>query len=93
MAEDILVSNQPGTIFYGGEQFSWPTATLKAAKMDPMIVDVAASIAERYNSDSLLILRHGKLVYEQYWNERVATDFQQTYSGTKSIFSLSLIHI
>ena len=88
MAKDILVSNQPGTIFYGGEQFSWPTATLEAAKMDQMIVDVAASIAERYNSDSLLILRHGKLVYEQYWNERVATDFQQTYSGTKSIFCL-----
>ena len=88
MAEDIQVSMQPGTIFFGGGRFSWPTAELAAVRMDPTIISSAAAIAQRYNSDSLLILRHGKLVYEQYWNGKTRNYFQQTYSGTKSIFSL-----
>ena len=88
MADGIQVFMQPGTVFFGGEQFSWPTATLESAAMDPSIVVAAASIAEEYNSDCLLVIRHGQLVHEQYWNGTTANDFQQTYSGTKSVFSL-----
>ena len=90
MADNISVFMEPGTIFNGGKKFSWPTATPESAAMNPDLIGEAASIAEDYNSGSLLILRDGKLVHEQYWNTKTAEDLQQTYSGTKSIFSLLL---
>ena len=88
MADGLRVFMQPGTIFQGSRQFSWPAATPESAAMDADIIADAATIAADYNSDSLLILRHGELVHEQYWNGKTASDLQQTYSGTKSVFGL-----
>lgn len=84
----MQASMRPGMIFHGGDQFTWPSATPESAAMDAEKITEAAAIAADYNTDSLLILRHGKLVHEQYWNDRLASDLQQTYSGTKSLFSL-----
>ena len=39
------------------------------------------------NSDSLVVVRGGKLAFEQYWNGKTREDVQQTYSATKSPFS------
>ena len=88
MANEIRVSMRPGKIFRPSEDFRWPSTTLESAGMDAALVTRAASIAADYNSDSLLILRGGRLVHEQYWNGKTASNLQQTYSGTKSMFSL-----
>jgi CubicO group peptidase (beta-lactamase class C family) len=88
MADDMQVSMRPGKIFHGGDRFAWPVATPESVTMDAGKIADAVAIAADYNTDSLLILRHGKLVHEQYWNDKLASDLQQTYSGTKSLFSL-----
>jgi len=88
MADDIQVSMRPGTVFHSGDRFTWPSATPVSAAMDSGKIAEAVAIAADHNTDSLLILRHGKLVHEQYWNDTLASDLQQTYSGTKSLFSL-----
>ena len=88
MADDMQVSMRPGKIFRGGDRFAWPVATPESVTMDAGKIADAVAIAADYNTDSLLILQHGKLVHEQYWNDKLASDLQQTYSGTKSLFSL-----
>jgi len=90
MANEVQASMRPGTIFHGRDQYFWPSSTPESVGMDSGILSGAVAIAEKYNSHSLLILRKGKLVYEQYWNDKTASDLQQTYSGTKSVFSLLL---
>ena len=44
-------------------------------------------LAEDNNSDALLILYNGQVVFEQYWNGKGSDDVQQMYSATKSPFS------
>ena len=88
MADDVQSSMRPGKIFHGDDRFAWPDTTPASAGMDAGKIAEAVAIAADHSADSLLILRHGKLVHEQYWNGRSASDLQQTYSGTKSVFSL-----
>ncbi len=88
MANNMQSTMKPGKIFHGGGQFAWPVASAESVGMNAMRIDEAAAIAADHNSDSLLILRHGKLVHEQYWNDKLPSDLQQTFSGTKSVFSL-----
>ncbi len=45
-------------------------------------------MAEDNNSDALLILYNGQVVFEQCWNGKGSDDVQQMYSATKSPFSL-----
>ena len=79
---------RPGKIFRNAGKFVWPSTTPESTGMDTDLLVDAAVIAARHNSDSLLILSGGKLVHEQYWNGKTAADLQQTFSGTKSMFSL-----
>ncbi len=50
-------------------------------------LEIAAAIAKEGNSDSLIVVRGGKLAFERYWNGKARGDVQQTYSATKSPFS------
>lgn len=47
----------------------------------------AAKIAKEGKSDSLVVVRGGKMAFQQYWNGKNASDLQQMYSATKSPFA------
>jgi CubicO group peptidase (beta-lactamase class C family) len=72
----------------------WPTAGWRTAApsqqgMDPQVLDdLDTQLSERYPQvRSFLVVRHGYLVYEQYWHGFDATDGQELHSITKSIIS------
>ncbi|MCY4505747.1 MAG: serine hydrolase, partial [Acidobacteria bacterium] len=72
----------------GPDTAPWPTGDAVEAGFDPEGLEQLAHLAETTHADSLLVIRHGRLVFERYWNDRGPDDVQQTYSGTKSAFSL-----
>jgi CubicO group peptidase (beta-lactamase class C family) len=72
----------------------WPTAGWRTAApnqqgMDPAVLDdLDTQVPERYPQvRSLLVVRHGYLVYEHYWQGLDAADGQEIHSITKSITS------
>ena len=73
---------------------SWPTAGWRTAApaeqgMDPAVVgELDAKVSGSYPQvRSLLIVRHGYLVYERYWHGLDASDGHDSFSVTKSITS------
>ena len=82
-------SRQIGTEPWPGPDTApWPVADAAAAGFDPAGLERLAGLAETTHADSLLVIRHGRLVFERYWNDRGPDDVQQTYSGTKGAFAL-----
>ncbi len=76
-----------------GGNSDWPVSSLEAEQMDPQPVEALTNLirTEKYrNIHSLLILRHGKLVYEQYFNGYSADIPENMYSASKSITSANL---
>jgi CubicO group peptidase (beta-lactamase class C family) len=71
----------------GPDTAPWNTADATASGLDPTKLDQAARLAETTDADSLVVVRHGRIVFEQYWNERGPDDVQQMYSATKSPFA------
>lgn len=67
---------------------TWSTAAPSEVGIDAGRLDLAFEFARDNESDSLLVLRYGKLVQEGYWNGKSARSVQQTLSGTKSVFAL-----
>jgi CubicO group peptidase (beta-lactamase class C family) len=72
----------------------WPTAGWRTAApsqqgMDPQVLDdLDTQVPERYPQvRSLLVVRHGYLVYERYWHGFDAADGQELHSITKSVTS------
>ena len=66
----------------------WPAADADAAGFDPAGLDRLAALAETTHADALVVIRHGRLVFERYWNDRGPDDVQQTYSSTKGAVAL-----
>ena len=66
----------------------WPLGTPPASGFDSIALQAAFEFAQANQSDSLLVLRSGTLVREEYWNGKTTADLQQTFSGTKSVFAL-----
>ena len=82
-------SRQVGTEPWPGPDTSpWPAGDAEEAGFDPAGLERLARLAESTHADSLLVIRHGRLVFERYWNDRGPDDVQQTYSGTKGPFAL-----
>ena len=82
-------SRQIGTEPWPGPDTApWPTGDAVEAGFDPAGLERLARLAETTHADSLLVIHRGRLVFERYWNDRGPDDVQQTYSGTKSAFSL-----
>jgi CubicO group peptidase (beta-lactamase class C family) len=72
----------------------WPTAGWRTAApdqqgMDPAILDnLDTKVPEFYPQvRSVLVVRHGYLVYERYWQGVTASDGHNSYSATKSFVS------
>jgi CubicO group peptidase (beta-lactamase class C family) len=72
----------------------WPTAGWRTAApdqqgMDPQVLDdLDTQVPQHYPQvRSLLVVRHGYLIYEHYWHGFGPADGQQLHSVTKSIIS------
>jgi CubicO group peptidase (beta-lactamase class C family) len=72
----------------------WPTAGWRTAApdqqgMDPAVLDeLDTKVPDRYPQvRSLLVVRHGYLVYERYWHGLDAADGHNSHSVTKSVTS------
>jgi CubicO group peptidase (beta-lactamase class C family) len=67
----------------------WRTAPPKAEGMDPAVLaTIAGNVSSVYPQvRSVLVVRHGYLVYEHYWQGRTAANGDNLYSVTKSVVS------
>lgn len=80
-----------------GQRDYWPTAGWRTsppaeAGMDPKVLAVLdTNVAYHPQLRSLLVVRHGYLVYERYWNGDAGTG-QEVFSVTKS-FTSALVGI
>ena len=72
----------------GPDAAPWLTADAAASGLDPAKLDQAARLAETTHADSLVVVHHGRIVFERHWNDRGPDDVQQMYSATKSPFAL-----
>jgi hypothetical protein len=79
----MQIVQKPGRSRDEKTPYSWPEASAAEQNIILNALAVAADFARSNKADSLLVLRNGKLVFEQYWNGRTSSDLQQTYSGTK----------
>ena len=71
----------------GTDPSPWMTAEATEAGLDLDALEHAAHVASTTHADSLVVARHGRLVFERYWNDRGPDDVQQTFSSTKGAFS------
>jgi CubicO group peptidase (beta-lactamase class C family) len=67
----------------------WRTAPPKAQGMDPAVLAaIAGNVASLHPEvRSVLVVRHGYLVYERYWQGRTAANGDNVQSVTKSVVS------
>lgn len=73
----------------------WPTTTLDQVGIDPVVIaDAVARIhaGEYTDLHSLLIIRNGKLAFEEYFNGFSRSDLHVLFSATKS-YSSTLVGI
>jgi len=63
----------------------WNIGTPESVSMDTAGLEAAIAFAKENNSLSLLILREGKIVVEQYWGEHTADTRKSIASATKSM--------
>jgi Tol biopolymer transport system component/CubicO group peptidase (beta-lactamase class C family) len=68
----------------------WPTGTPADAGLDASLLDAAAdNVALSADVRSLLVVRHGRLVFERYFNGADATEALTIASASKSILSVA----
>ncbi len=86
-AVEAPVLSTPGEIHWPGDD--WPTAQPEARGLDPQrLAALAADAPQRApNLSSLLVIRNGDVVLEQYYGSRSADDTLEIYSVTKSFIS------
>ena len=70
----------------------WRTAPPKAHGMDPDVLAAIQGTVAGLHPEvrSVLVVRHGYLVYEHYWQGVTASDGDNSYSVTKSVISALL---
>ncbi len=82
----LLLIFCPGTATRA-EVFQWPETTPEAVDIDPQMIGQLTAAVERGDYGhlkSLLIVRHGRLVFEKYFNGWRQNDLMPLYSVTKS---------
>ena len=66
---------------------TWPTALPESHGLDPAGLQIAAELAEANRSNCLLVVRHGHIVGEWYWQETTPTTKVKNWSVGKSYAS------
>ena len=90
MGRGVRIEERAGSVRVRKEPPSWPSSSARDQRLDAAALEGVGELAGRHKADSLLVIRNGRVVLERYWNRKTPTDVQQTYSGTKSAFSLLL---
>jgi len=75
----------PGRDTYPGAE--WGRTDPAAAGFDPAVLEAIATEAGANESNCLLVVRHGRIVEDWYFNGTGATTAQEVFSTTKSITS------
>jgi CubicO group peptidase (beta-lactamase class C family) len=75
----------PGGATYPGA--AWDRADPAAEGFDPAKLDEIAAEAEANDSNCMVVVRHGRIVADWYWNGTDATTAQEVFSTTKSFTS------
>jgi CubicO group peptidase (beta-lactamase class C family) len=78
-----LFAVAPKPYFPRGKE--WETRAPKDAGMDAAAIDDAIKYAAEHNSTGLVIVRGGRLVTEQYWQNWTPETAQPIFSASKSI--------
>lgn len=78
-----LFASPPAPYYPRGN--AWETRTPKAAAMDASALDDAMKYAAEHNSTGLVVVRGGRIVTEQYWQQWTPENAQPIYSSSKSI--------
>src|SRR6266511_2499266 len=81
----VSVGCTPGSDTYPGAD--WARVDPTTAGFDPAVLDDIAAEAQANASDCLMVIRHGELVADWYWNGKTPTTTQEIFSTTKSITS------
>ncbi|SDD85659.1 serine hydrolase domain-containing protein [Actinokineospora iranica] len=99
LAAGALVASQPGASAWtgtplGGKWWTgtypgaeWQRADAAAEGFDPAKLAEIAAAAQADGSNCLVVIRHGRLVGEWYWNGANAGSAQEVFSVTKSVTS------
>ena len=75
-------------------QLYWPTTadweTVKPAdaKMDPAKLEQALKLAGDNSSQGVIVLRAGRIVAEQYWDDKGPDDIRPIFSVSKSFAAI-----
>ena len=80
----------PPTVSYQDPTpLDWPTGTPTEAGLDESLLDAAAdNVALSADVQSLLVVRHGRLVFERYFNGSGPSEANSIASASKSILSV-----
>ncbi len=80
----------PASNIYVDERLTdWSTATPESVSLDTALLDRAiVEVGRAPRLTSLLIVRHGRLIVEEYFNGARPTDARNPHSATKSFISL-----
>lgn len=54
------------------------------------LTDTLRAELERFNSDAFLVIKDGKIWYEEYWNDRTTNDISNSFSMSKTMVSMLL---
>jgi CubicO group peptidase (beta-lactamase class C family) len=65
----------------------WSTGNPVDYGFDPTLLDAAVSVAESKNSTCFLVIRHGTIISEHYWQGHDATSVDASWSIAKSYTS------
>jgi CubicO group peptidase (beta-lactamase class C family) len=88
-SEPVAEASEETAIYPGSE---WDRADPADLGFDPATLDELAAEAEATNSNCLIVVRHGQVAGEWYWNDTTETSSQEVYSATKS-YSSTLVGI
>jgi CubicO group peptidase (beta-lactamase class C family) len=75
-----------------GAHVPLPKAPDGAAAFKPGVLEAAAEYARLHNSDSLLVLHRGALVFQQYWNTMKPESLFGAHSMTKTLTAIMVGH-
>ena len=68
----------------------WATTTPAGAHLDPARLEKARAYSESVGGLCLLVIRHGRIAYEAYYNGASQTDQQKSWSMAKSFTSAAV---
>lgn len=78
----------PGAGGMGAGADEWETIEPAEAGLDGVVLDDIAADAEANESNCLLVVRHGRIAGEWYFNDTDASSGQEVFSATKSFTSI-----